>query len=221
MFTHFLALDENYKEKIFLIEKIPRGKYVRYDGILKRLKVYLFGKIFDEVLACCIKNHKKILGSVKSLFRFFREEFSINVSKHFNRLFIREKLWEILEIIFYSKHFNKIIDVNNNIDDLKQKKDENIQTIMEVKIFNDFTMLGSCETCKKHLSKKYLEIVEDFKTDEPRFKDYLNDLKRQGYNNKYLKQFDEIVSDFELYMGQAKKKKYLKDNCELDRKFTS
>ena len=188
-------MDSNGRRKLFFIEKIPRGKYVRYDGILKRLKVYLFGKTFDEVLACCIKNHKKILTSVKVMFSFIREEFSINVSKHFNRLFLKERLFEIIEIIFYAKQYDKNIE-ESIVDELREQKNANFDCLLDLKKFSDFILLKQCKLCSFLLSKKYIDVVEDFKHDKPRFDDYMNDLKRQGYNNKYLNQFDELVSDF-------------------------
>lgn len=148
---------------------------------------------------------------MKVIFSFVREEFSINVSKHFNRLFLKETLWEIINLIFYAKQFNIIVE-DCILDELKQQKNQNFSKLLELKKFDEFLLLKHCKMCCGLLDKTYLETVEEFKNDKPRFLDYIYDLKRQGYNNKYLNQFDELVSDFELYIGQAKKKKYYKQD---------
>lgn len=202
------------QDKIFFIEKIPRGKYVRYDGILKRLKVYLFGRLFDDIIACCVKNHKKILKSVKHIFSFIREEFSINVCKSFNRLFIREPMWEVIQILFYAKCKNVEID-KNNLKIMKEEKNNNIEEITGLRKFDEFLQLKTCNYCNYMLSKLYIDVVNDMKNDRDKITDYLYELKKQGYSNRYTGQFDEMVNNFEHYMGLKKKFKTCKQVKEF------
>jgi hypothetical protein len=203
-------LEKKWRKQVFFIEKIDKSNtYVRYDSILKRVKVSIFLPVLNGIIQCCTINHCKIISGVKHTLSFFREEFMHNVSKRFNRVFLHDTFANIIELLLYKSAFN----IKGKIQgpSLKEKiakmKDQDKEKLMLFKDYSNFMELKKCGNCSKFLNKTFLQIAHEYQNDYDGLKLYIQNLDLKGYNPNYSNQYMEIVKNFETYILLSKKKK--------------
>ncbi len=206
--------NENKNNKIFEIKKKKKsGRIKKYfnkkgnhdkfkkDNLIKKFKVHLMKNIFNYINSCFLinknkepRNHIKVIKNISYL------NYNL-ISKDNNLIWFNTKIKDIFSQNISCKFSNFESNHNKNLINriYKKREEKKVINIME-KTIKDMWILYIKET----KDNNYL----GFKT----LKDDINDFKKNGETEEFIKKYKNISIEFEKIFNSIKTRKKKKKN---------
>ena len=181
-----------------------RNKFAK-DNIFRKLKTNFFNKFIVSYI-----NEKidSFYGKQKYLVRKFNKALVTDVSIQFNIDLFNSKIRDLLNQEISNKYSTVDLEVNKVILNCLEKNPE----------FNEFLNYSVNDIYSLFINDNYKEIISnDFNIDKEKI-DFENlagtidDLKEQGYEEKYIKDFKTYAYNINLLMDATKKRKQRNKN---------
>jgi hypothetical protein len=181
-----------------------RNKFAK-DNIFRKLKTNFFNKFIPDYLNIKIDC---VYQKQKYLVRKFNKALVTDVSIQFNIDLFNSKIRDLLNQEISNKYSTVNLDTNKAILRSLEKNPE----------FNDFLNKSVNEIYSLFINDNYKEIISsDFNIDKEKI-DFENlagtidDLKEQGYEEKYIEKFKEYAQNINSLMDATKKRKQRNKN---------
>ena len=181
-----------------------RNKFAK-DNIFRKIKTNFFNKFIPDYLNIKIDC---VYQKQKYLVRKFNKALVTDVSIQFNIDLFNSKIRDLLNQEISNKYSTVNLDTNKAILRSLEKNPE----------FNDFLNISVNEIYSLFINDNYKEIISsDFNIDKEKI-DFENlagtidDLKEQGYEEKYIEKFKEYAQNINSLMDATKKRKQRNKN---------